>query len=288
MRNAKAKPSTAWDEASIDAITCARRGCQILQTRPPSVRHQVFYEGRDVCSRACLKQLILTTVGTIFQSQFVQSEPYSHRMPLGLLMLSRNLISREHLNLALSNQRASGQGRIGEWLVATGAIGEESVARAVAAQWGVPILSARVQATDVVGSIPLLLTDAFNSVPVRLVANRILYLAVDGQLHPSLNLAIERMTGFRVEPVVLTTSDYRVLHESAHRQAANGRHFRTHSTTHLCASILSLLDAGESRNVQISVVGRYVWLRILRRGIEESRENIEDVIFICHDMHPQS
>ncbi len=282
FRSAKADHPPAWNEVGASGIACARRGCQLLRASPASIRETVFYEGRDVCSRACLLELIAANIEGAFDARFAQIEAYNHRIPLGLLMLSRKLITHEQLTHALSCQRDAGQGRIGEWLVLTGAVQEDAVARAVAAQWGIPMLLARSQSTDVVGLVPILLTDAFNSIPVRIVASRILYLAVENQLHPSLNLAIERMTGFRVEPVVLTASDYRLLHLSTRQSTlTHGRFFRTHSANHLCTSILSLVDADSCSNLQIAVLGKYVWLRLLKRGVEGSEAKTEDIVFVC-------
>jgi hypothetical protein len=204
-------------------------------------------------------------------------------MPLGLLMLSRKWITHEQLTLALGRQRAAGNGRIGEWLVSTGAIGEETVARGVAAQWGLPVLLASDQSPEVSGLLPYLLTDAYKAIPVRIVARRILYLAVEQQVHSSLNRAIEKMTGFHVEPVILVPSVYERLARAARKSAfdsvpAHDRLFRTRSLKNLSCSILLLLDESPTCNVQIATIGKYVWVRLLRSGSNRLGEKVENIL----------
>lgn len=199
-------------------------------------------------------------------------------------MLSRKWITHEQLAFALARQRAAGEGRIGEWLVSTGAIEQDTVARAVAAQWGIPVLSVSHHSLDMVNLVPPLLMDAYDAIPVRVVANRILYLAVEQQVHQSLNRAIEKMTGFRVEPVILPASDYVMLCNSAVRAVSSSgalpdRLFRARSVNNIADAILSLIDETSTFNVQIATVAQYVWVRLLRGDQDGSGESTENVIF---------
>ncbi len=205
-------------------------------------------------------------------------------MPLGLLMLSRKWITPEQLTLALGRQRTAGSGRIGEWLVATGAIEEETVARGVAAQWGVPVLSANNQSPETFGLMPYLLTDAYRAIPVRIVGKSILYLAVEQEVHSSLNRAIERMTGLHVEPVILKPSAHEMLARSAKKSAFSSvyppdRLYRSRSLDNLASSILLLVDEAPTCNIQIAVIGKHVWVRLLRKGQDEMSEKIENILF---------
>jgi hypothetical protein len=47
--------------------------------------------------------------------------------------------------------------------------------------------------------LPRLFVDAFGALPLRLAAGKILYLGFESRLDPGLALAVERMTGLRVE-----------------------------------------------------------------------------------------
>jgi len=62
----------------------------------------------------------------------------SHRVPLGLLLLSRQQMTAAQLRTALERQRASGEGRIGDWLRRWVLPSELQITAAVARQWRVP------------------------------------------------------------------------------------------------------------------------------------------------------
>ena len=83
----------------------------------------------DQClERAILKQLRRLPVAT--------SHPTNHRIPLGLVLLSKKQITPEQLRTALDAQRSAGRGRIGEWLQELGFVNE----RQVTASFGAPVV----------------------------------------------------------------------------------------------------------------------------------------------------
>ena len=278
------KRPTDWKDAEACSIACAHSGCRRTNSKVAYEPGIPFFEGRDVCSRSCLKSLILNEAQLCFPAAPVYEQSYSHRMPLGLLMLSRKWITRDQLATALGCQREKGKGRIGEWLIAGLACNEETVARAIAAQWGIPMLTEQSQSFEAATLVPGLLSEAFSAVPVRVAAQRILYLAVEQEVHPSFNLAIEKMTGLRVEPVVLPDSFYRTLEGSAFKAPLSpGRIFHSSSVNHLCDSILALVDEAETGNMQIAALGRYVWVKLLRKHGEDVHNTTEDMVFSCGD-----
>ena len=69
-----------------------------------------------------------------------QNAAASHRVPLGLLLLSRQQLTAAQLRTALEAQRAAGQGKIGEWLRQLGFVTELQVTAALARQWSCPVL----------------------------------------------------------------------------------------------------------------------------------------------------
>ena len=77
-------------------------------------------DGHWYCSTDCFDQALVSAIG-----QFLPGTPpppaKAHRVPLGLLMLSRGLVDNEQLKKALKAQRDSGSGRLGEWLRHIGA-----------------------------------------------------------------------------------------------------------------------------------------------------------------------
>jgi hypothetical protein len=68
-----------------------------------------------------------------------QTRSVRYRLPLGLLLLSKGIITGAHLQEALKAQRDSQKGRLGEWLRQQGIVTEEQVTAALSMQWGIPV-----------------------------------------------------------------------------------------------------------------------------------------------------
>jgi len=134
-----------------------------------------------------------------------QSHP--HRIPLGLAMLEAGWITQADLRAALSAQRTAGAGRLGQWLIRQRRASEDEVTRALGMQWSCPVLGVEFSdAEGLTALVPRLFVDACGVLPLRVAAGRILYLGFEERPDPSLSLAIERITGLRVEGGVVRES----------------------------------------------------------------------------------
>jgi hypothetical protein len=132
---------------------------------------------------------------------------------MGLLMLEHGWITQDQLRQALRAQKEAGEGRLGRWLVRQGATAEPMIARTLADQWNCPVLTLDGHDPAGVASVmPRLFADAFGALPVRVAANRTLYLGFEESLDPVLALAIERMTGLHVESGIVPESHFRRAH----------------------------------------------------------------------------
>jgi hypothetical protein len=140
-------------------------------------------------------------------------ESHRHRIPLGLAMLEQGWISREHLRQALAAQKEAGGGRLGYWLVRQAGASEQLVTRALGLQWSCPVLGLEFRdAEGLTSLLPRLFVDAFGALPLRVAAGRILYLGFEDRLDPVLALAVEQMTGLRVESGMVEESLFRPAH----------------------------------------------------------------------------
>ena len=138
----------------------------------------------------------------------------AHRIPLGLVMLEQGWITHEQLRQALEAQKAAGAGRLGDWLMRSQGVSEQALTRALGLQWSCPVLPLERRAPEgLTGLLPRLFVDAFGALPLRLAAGRILYLGFEDRLDPMLALAVERMTGLRVESGMVPGSQFRPAHE---------------------------------------------------------------------------
>jgi len=77
-------------------------------------------------------------------------------------------------------------------------------------QWSCPVLPLEFHDAETLTSlVPRLFVDAFGALPMRLAAGKLLYLGFEDRLDPVLALAIERMTGLRVESGLVEESHFR-------------------------------------------------------------------------------
>jgi hypothetical protein len=157
-------------------------------------------EGGWTCSPACTAERLQSAVTRELDGRGATVERHRHRVPLGLLMLEQGWITARQLRSALESQRQHGSGRLGQWLVASEGVDEQLVTRALGLQWSCPVLP--LGSHDPEGLAPLLprlFIDAFGALPLRIAAGKLVYLGFENRLDPVLALALERISGLRVE-----------------------------------------------------------------------------------------
>jgi hypothetical protein len=143
----------------------------------------------------------------------VAHDNHRHRIPLGLVMLEQGWITSLQLRQALSAQKAAGAGRLGNWLVRQQGVKEQLVTRALGLQWSCPVLPVELHDAEALTNlVPRLFVDAFGALPLRVAAGKLLYLGFEDRVDPALALAIERITGLRVECGLVQGSLFRQAH----------------------------------------------------------------------------
>lgn len=174
-----------------------------VRLRPPGI----LLNGRRYCLEHCLQDALGATLHHFRLSRPRQA--VSHRIPLGLLLLSRKQLSAEQLQLALECQRTQARGRIGEWLQALGFVTEQQVTAALARQWTCPVLQtpAPLLRSGNIPSLPISLLTRFVILPVKYVApTSTMRIAFAEEIDYSLLYAIEQMTDCRTEPCLAPPS----------------------------------------------------------------------------------
>lgn len=144
-------------------------------------------------------------------------KPKSHRIPIGLVLLSRGAIREDQLREALDRQRQAGSRRLGAWLQQTGAATEDEITSALAAQWGCPVfpLASEKSFLHCAAMLPMALIRNARMLPVYAPRNRSsVYIAfVDGIDHSWLRSA-EQILGCRTIPCIVPESAFnRAVHE---------------------------------------------------------------------------
>ena len=161
-------PSSSPAAALAALPRCANAFCP----KPPSLwqrwwaRHEgTWLEENWYCSPDCLYDGLCERLDDLGALEHPTAKP--NRLPLGLVLLSQRQITAGQLRRALEMQRSAQSGRIGQWLVRMGAVSEDQVTNALAAQQGRPVFAPR-EARPLPATMhwPQPLTETYHAVPV--------------------------------------------------------------------------------------------------------------------------
>jgi hypothetical protein len=138
----------------------------------------------------------------------VPAPPVRHRVPLGLLMISRGQLTNQQLRLALEAQRSNTRQRLGEWLQKLGFSTEQQVTAALARQWACPVLAPTATLDPgCTRLLPYRLLENSRMLPVQFVSStRTFHLAFGDGIDYVTLYAIEQMLDCRTEPCLVTRS----------------------------------------------------------------------------------
>ncbi|HWH29178.1 MAG TPA: ATPase, T2SS/T4P/T4SS family [Mycobacteriales bacterium] len=137
-------------------------------------------------------------------------------LPLGELLLEREVVTKTQLNEALLQQSASGQ-RVGSLLVELGAIDERELAEVLAEQLHLALVDLGVDSPepDAVELVPESIARAHTCIPM-FVTDKTLVIAVADPTHEVLQ-QLQHVTGRHVTLVVGPTSDIQRAIDSSYR-----------------------------------------------------------------------
>lgn len=165
-------------------------------------------DGHWYCSPECFERALISAI-----RQFLPGAPPApakpHRVPLGLLMLSRGLVDNDQLKRALKAQKDSGSGRVGEWLRHMGAVSEEQVTQALGMQWSIPVfpLSQSRRFLECAQLVPFSLLEVAEMVPVHHIpSSQHLYVAFIDHINYSALCAVEKVLECHTEPCLAVQS----------------------------------------------------------------------------------
>lgn len=168
----------------------------------------VFLQGRWYCSLDCFEQGITNVFAELIK---LPDEPLmrSHRVPLGLLLLGRGIISETQLKTALQAQREMGNERLGRRLVRLGIVSSQEISAALAVQWGCAVFPFEQDQhyRECCQLIPMALLESCRMMPMRCYKEtQLLLLAFADDVDHTAIYAIERLLLNRTQPCVITES----------------------------------------------------------------------------------
>ena len=259
-------PPPARERKAPSKVECGFAGCNQPWSRLWRRNGRPGFDGRWGCSRNCLRGLIEAAVRREMSDADTTSvaSPHRHRVPLGLVLLAQGWITHPQLQHALAAQRAAGRGRIGDWLIEECGVDQEQVTRGLGVQWNRPVLAptgfdARLMALV----MPRALREASRVLPLRLAADRILYLGFEDGVDPAVALAVERMTGLQVESGLMSAEDYsRSEVRLRERQSVECENEIVATLDALTLRMAAALSASQPVDARLVRVGDQYWMRM--------------------------
>jgi hypothetical protein len=229
---------------------------------------EVSLEGTLYCLDECLEVALLDTLRGVRVS--APPAPISHRIPLGLLLLSRQQLTEQQLRTALEAQRVAGRGRIGEWLQTLGFASEHDVTAALARQWSCPLLRANsFQAEPRCRlQIPAALLERFFLIPLHFAeATSTLHLAFGETPDYAILYAIERMLGCRTECCLAEPSFVRrSLAALSNRRGECEVSLTCEADSEFSRIVCGYCARLAASEVRLAACGPFVWVRLFARA----------------------
>lgn len=223
------------------------------------------------CSTKCLLPSLERSLRQLLPDPEAEAAPArTRRVPIGLLMVQRGVISADQLRKGLALQREHGEGRLGDWLRRMGASTEADVTRALAMQWGCPVfpLERDQSYRQCAGLVPLSLSQLYGLLPVFHSKDRsLLYVAFTSGVDHALLYGIEQMLGCRTVPCIVS--------ESAYASALADLESRAEPAETIFDSIRGAFEIAHAacgfterlgaQALRLARVGRTLWIRFVCR-----------------------
>jgi hypothetical protein len=269
------------------APNCGYSRCSLAESKLRRIYrrpHSVILQGARYCHTECLEQALAEILR---ERPVVQRSPMAHRIPLGLLLLSRQQLTQEQLRVALHAQREAaretgergsegaqefenyGTKKIGVWLQELGFASEPQVTAALARQWSCPVLQTELMPLDSVRfpAIPARLLEWFQMMPVEAVeATKTLLMAFSERIDYAVLFAIQQMLGYRAEACLVRPSILEEKLQAFLRLHSTGNLVfdRLQDTREAARIIASYATNAKADEVRVARCGEHWWVRLER------------------------
>lgn len=238
----------------------------------PAIRHRssgIHLDGHWLCGSECFEQ----SVAKVFAHAAAPSrwKPKTHRLPIGLVLLSRGTIRDDQLRDALDRQRLEGGRRLGSWLQQTSAVSEDDITAALAAQWACPVfpLARERSFLRCATMLPMAVIQAARMLPVYMSRDRSsVYIAfVDGIDHSWLRSA-EQMLGCTTVPCLVSESAFtRAMQEIVSLERPEEFIFDSVTEIREMSRITTSFAVQlQAKSVQLVGCREFAWARIYSEG----------------------
>ncbi len=237
---------------------CSAQGWQLWIRQGQGIRLNDMW----FCSECCVRSALLTLLGNLSLKTH-ESVARVHRLPLGLLMLSRKLIDESQLRAALKAQHDDPNLRIGEWVERLGWVSEEDITRALAAQHSVPVLS---EGEPELGSaIPLALLRTANCATFRgNFDQQVLYVGFETSVDRSLLAAADFVLRRHCEPCIVSSRivQQQIEIHSRARETTEIAFETVSSVPEMARTICSYAERVRGEEIRIASTRSHLWVKL--------------------------
>jgi hypothetical protein len=206
------------------------------------------------------------------------------------VLLAQGWITHPQLQTALDAQRASGSGRIGDWLTQSCGLEEERITRGLGVQWNCPVLALDGFSPSAMAQVmPSKLVEEFGLLPLRVAGSSLLYLAFQERTNAATALAVERMSGLRTESGLLHGTAFESARASLLASDEVSAEIKMVSDRDaLTAGILRVVEQKQPLATRLVRVHQYYWLRMWLETaamagpgtIPPGPDDVEDCLFL--------
>lgn len=277
-------PGDSWHRISRGVFrTCSNPRCASGWIHIWRSRSTPVFEGGWCCSEACTAAQMEAAVSRELDAWGGAQESHRHRIPLGLAMLELGWITNAELRAALAAQRTAGAGRLGHWLMRQKSASEEQVTRALGLQWSCPVLTMELPKPDeLTPLVPRFFVDAFGALPLRVTAGKMMYLGFEDRPDSALALAVERVSGLRVESGIVEESRFRPAQSRMlAAQFPSVELIETASSTTVATMLMKAVERARPVEARLARVHDCLWLRMWlcpQRGPLPELGSVRDLI----------
>jgi len=215
------------------------------------------------CSPRCLEESLHDLLLAHFLDEH-RPDPIRTNMPLGLMMLSRGVISDPQLRDAIAMQRSSGE-KIGACLQRLGCVSFDEIASVVATQWGCPLFPAESVQPGCSMLVPFSLIERYRMLPVHLVSQgRRLFVGFSDKVNSTALIGLQHMLGCETEACIIAEPKFLQILEYRKRNTTGEIAVtRPDSAAETSRMILSYTQQTGAEAIRLHAMEGNIWVRFL-------------------------
>jgi hypothetical protein len=258
---------------------CSNSACNRKRVVPNLFRSYTgIYLGKEwFCAPECFEAFLHSTINSAISSQQLNEPSKKRRMPLGLLLLQRGVLTSEQVAAARAKQQADGV-NMGSAVLTLGFATAEQVTAAVAAQWSCPVFAMTPRALSMPVRVPRRLLEQYEMLPVHFVeADKRLMVGFVTAVQYQILSSIENITDCDALPCFITGRDFQrhlqTIQACPENEIIFDRPMDTAEIARLGRNYVSQLGA---RAARLGMCRDYLWIRIW------SNQHQTDLLFRVH------